>query len=85
MGSRDVGMGEGREQLPSVILVGVLIYPLHPQWDIRLQHCSSTGSCPLLQPEPRSSRAPYLVALPLLSFAILSLVVLVFWWGQIVN
>ena len=55
----------------------LLTYPFHPQWDLNLQHqSSSTGSCPLLRPEHRTTRAPYLVALPLLSFAMLSLIAL---------
>ena len=35
----------------------LLTYPLHPQLDIRLSQHPSTGSCPLLRPEPRPTRA----------------------------
>ena len=36
-------------------------YPFRLHWDVRLQQqCSSTGSCLLLQPEPRPTRARYL-------------------------
>ena len=73
MTRRDVVLAEGLRTWA----VYLHTYPLHPQWDIRLhQQCSSTWFCPLLRPEPRPTRAPYLVALPLLSFAMLSLVVL---------
>ena len=73
MTRRDVVLAEGLRTWA----VYLHAYPLHPQWDIRLQQqCSSTWFCPLLRPEPRPTRAPYLVALPLLSFAMLSLVVL---------
>jgi len=33
----------------------LLTYPLHPQWGIRLQQCSSTGSC-RLRLAPRQPR-----------------------------
>ena len=50
--------------------------PLHPLRDIRLRHCSSTGSCPSLRPAPRPTRTSSRLATPLLSSAMLSLVVL---------